>query len=194
MRVDRFAFILHSIYEMLTESELNIAVLPSFCCARVLILGVGNILFGNDGFGPEVIDYLTRHFGIPEDIYALDVGTGARKVLFTISLSETRPEEIVIVDAVDCGREIGSVSEIPVESLPITKVDDFSLHQVPTSNMLRELQDDCSVKVTVLVCDVGPIPQVIGPGLSQHIQQSVIEACQQISTRFSLQRSKTERL
>lgn len=171
---------------MVIESGLNVDLLPSFCRARVLILGVGNMLFGNDGFGPEVIDYLTHHYALPEDVYALDVGTGARKVLFTVSLSEMRPQEIVIVDAVDWGQEIGSISEIPVESLPITKVDDFSLHQVPTSNLLRELQDDCGVKVTVLVCDVGPIEQIIGPGLSADIQQSVLEACHQISTRFSL--------
>lgn len=171
---------------MLTESELNVDTLPSFCRARVLILGVGNVLFGNDGFGPEVIDYLTHHFAIPDDIYVIDVGTGARKVLFTLRLSETRPQELVIVDAVDWGQEIGSVSEIPVESLPITKVDDFSLHQVPTSNLLRELQDDCGVKVTVIVCDVGPIPQMIEPGLSPGIQPSVTAACQQISARFSL--------
>lgn len=187
MKAEVSAFILHSKI-MLIESELKIDTMPSFCRARVLILGVGNVLFGNDGFGPEAIDYLTRHFAIPEDVYALDVGTGARKVLFTISLSETRPQEIVIVDAVDWGQEIGSVSEIPVESLPITKVDDFSLHQVPTSNMLRELQDGCGVKVTVMVCDVGPIPQIIEPGLSPNIRQSVIEACQHISTRFSLKR------
>lgn len=173
---------------MLLDSKINVDALPSFCRARVLILGVGNMLFGNDGFGPEVIDFLTRHYAIPDDLYVIDVGTGARKVLFTVSLSETRPEEIVIVDAVDWGQEIGSVSEIPVESLPITKVDDFSLHQVPTSNMLRELQDDCAMKITIIVCDVGPIPQVIEPGLSANIQQSVIEACQQISARFSLKR------
>ena len=116
----------------------------------------------------------------------MDVGTGARKVLFTVSLSEVRPQEIAIIDAVDWGQEIGTVSEIPVESLPITKVDDFSLHQIPTSNMLRELQDDCGVKVTVIVCDVGPIRQMIEPGLSPDIQQSVTEACQYISARFSL--------
>jgi len=185
MKAETSAFILHGM-NMLIESELNVDTLPSFCRARVLILGVGNVLFGDDGFGPEVIGHLTRHFAIPDDVYAIDVGTGARKVLFTIRLSETRPQEIVIVDAVDWGQEIGTVSEIPVESLPITKVDDFSLHQVPTSNMLRELQDDCGVKVTVMVCDVGPIPQLIEPGLSPGIQQAVIEACRQISDRFSL--------
>lgn len=178
-------FFLHSL-NMLTKSKLHVDALPSFCRARVLILGVGNILFGNDGFGPEAIDHLTRHYALPDDIHALDVGTGARKVLFTVSLSETRPQEIVILDAVDWGQEIGSVSEIPVESLPITKVDDFSLHQVPTSNLLRELQDKCGVKVTVMACDVGPIPQVIEPGLSPNVQQSVIEVCQQISIRFPL--------
>lgn len=187
MKTEVSAFILEFII-MPTELELNIDTLPSFCRARVLILGVGNVLFGNDGFGPEVIDRLTRQYALPDDVYAIDVGTGARKVLFTVSLSETRPQEIVIVDAVDRGQEVGSVLEIPVESLPITKVDDFSLHQVPTSNMLRELQDDCGVKVTVLVCDVGPIPQVIEPGLEPMIQQSVIEACLQISARFSLER------
>jgi coenzyme F420 hydrogenase subunit delta len=187
MKVEISTFILPSMI-MLTESEINIDTLPSFCRARVLILGVGNILFGNDGFGPEVIEHLTRHFAIPEDIYALDVGTGARKVLFTVSLSEIRPQEIVILDAVDWGQEIGSVLEIPVGSLPLTKVDDFSLHQVPTSNMLRELQDDCGVKVTVLICDVGPIRQIIEPGLSPEIQQSVIKACEQLRIRFSLKR------
>ena len=161
-------------------------ILPSFCSSRVLILGVGNILFGNDGFGPEVIDYLTRHFAIPEDVYAIDVGTGARKVLFTVSLSETRPQELVIVDAMDWGQEIGCVSEIPVESLPITKVDDFSLHQVPTSNMLRELQDDCGVKVSVIVCDVGETPQVIEPGLSSAIEAAVVVAAQKIASRYEL--------
>ncbi len=171
---------------MLTDPELHFDILPSFCRARVLILGVGNILFGNDGFGPEVVDYLTRHFALPADVYAMDVGTGARKVLFTVSLSETRPQELVIVDAVDWGQEIGLVSEIPVESLPITKVDDFSLHQVPTSNMLRELQDDCGVKVSVIVCDVGEIPQMIEPGLSSAIEAAVIAAAQKIASRYEL--------
>ena len=171
---------------MLINPKLNLDILPSFCRARVLILGVGNVLFGNDGFGPEVTDHLTRHFVIPDDVDILDVGTGARKVLFTVSLSETRPQEIVIVDAVDWGQEIGSVSEIPVESLPITKVDDFSLHQVPTSNMLRELQDDCGVKVSVIVCDVGEVPQMIEPGLSYEVEAAVNVAAQKIAGRYGL--------
>lgn len=171
---------------MLTHSNLGTNTLPSFCVARALILGVGNMLFGNDGFGPQVIEYLSGHYAFPADICAMDVGTGARKVLFTVALSEARPEELVIVDAVDWGNKVGDVLDIPVASLPLTKVDDFSLHQVPTSNLLRELQDDCKVRVTVLVCDVGPVPQMIEPGLSPEIEAAVLSAAKTIADRYRL--------
>ena len=171
---------------MLTNLQANLDTLPAFCKARVLILGVGNLLFGDDGFGPAVADTLLRNYVIPEDIYVMDVGTGVRKLLFTLTLSEDRPEEIVIVDAIDWDQEKGRVLEIPVDELPVTKIDDFSLHQVPTSNMLRELQDQCAVKVSVLACDVGIIPQRIRPGLSPLIQDAVITASQKIAERFSM--------
>jgi coenzyme F420 hydrogenase subunit delta len=166
--------------------------LPAFCRARVLVLGVGNLLFGDDGFGPEVVDFLSRHYRLPPDVCVLDVGTGARKLLFTLTLSEARPEQVVIVDAVDWGQGDGQVFEIPVEDLPVTKVDDFSLHQVPTSNMLRELQERCGVKVTVVACDVGAVPQMIQPGLSPPVAQAVGAAGRRIAARFGLAPAELE--
>jgi coenzyme F420 hydrogenase subunit delta len=160
--------------------------LPAFCRARVLILGVGNILFGDDGFGPEVAAYLLAHYRIPEDVYVMDVGTGIRKLLFTLTLSDNRPDEIVVVDAVDWGEAIGRVSEITADQLPLSKVDDFSLHQLPTSNLLRELQECGNVTVTVVACDVQVVPEWIQPGLSPVVQQAVVSAAQRIANRFDL--------
>ena len=160
--------------------------LPAFCSARVLVLGVGNMLFGDDGFGPEVARWLSDHYIIPADLYVMDVGTGVRKLLFTLALSESRPEEIIIVDAVDWAQAPGSVVEISAESLPVTKIDDFSLHQVPTSNLLRELQERCGVKVSVVACDVGVVPQEISPGLSTATLDAVVLAGQKIASRLSL--------
>jgi coenzyme F420 hydrogenase subunit delta len=165
---------------------MNSDYLPAFVRARVLVLGVGNVLFGDDGFGPAVAEYLCEHYTVPEEIYIMDVGTGVRKLLFTLSLSDKHPDEIIIVDAVDWGREIGHVSQINADALPATKIDDFSLHQVPTSNMLRELQEYHGIKVTVIACDVGDIPQVINPGLSASIQPAVIKASESIALRYAL--------
>jgi len=164
----------------------DLETLPAFCRARILVLGVGNILFGDDGFGPAVAETLLRDYLIPEDVYVMDVGTGIRKLLFTIALSEIRPEEIIIADAVDWGHETGAVLEIPVEALPDNKIDDFSLHQVPTSNMLHELQVYCGVKVSVVACDVGIVPQWIAAGLSPEIERAVVTTCQKIAQNISL--------
>ena len=72
-----------------------------------LILGCGNTLFGDDGFGPAVIDYLEKHCRVPEEVAILDVGTGTREILFNMVLSDKRPKTIIIVDAVDVGRTPG---------------------------------------------------------------------------------------
>ncbi len=110
--------------------HMNDDMLPAFCQARVLILGVGNLLFGDDGFGPAVADLLSLHYATSDDIYVMDVGTGVRRLLFTLSLGETQPEEIVIVDAVDWGHEIGQVSEVSVDDLPVTKIDENKIPEV----------------------------------------------------------------
>ena len=169
---------------MLATHKANHDTLPAYCKAKVVILGVGNILFGDDGFGPEVANYLINHYAIPDDTYVMDVGTGVRKLLFTITLSDVKPEEIVVVDAVDWGQDIGSLSLMSAAELPTSKVDDFSLHQLPTSNLLCELQEDCGVKVTVVACDVSVMPGTIRPGLSNAVQRAVLAAAQLIADRY----------
>ena len=99
--------------------------MPIFCSADILIAGCGNILFGDDGFGPEVVDYLTENYSVPEHVAVMDVGTGIRRLLFTISLSDKRPHTIVIIDAVDKGKEPGEIFDISLEEVPLEKIDDF---------------------------------------------------------------------
>jgi coenzyme F420 hydrogenase subunit delta len=147
--------------------------LPVYCKKEILIAGCGNRLFGDDGFGPEVIDYLLDHYSIPDNICLLDVGTGIRKILFTISLSEPRPKVIVIIDAVDKGRKAGEIFAISLDDLPFEKIDDFSMHQVPSSNLLKELRDWCEVKVRVLACQIEALPETMRGGLSEPLKRAV---------------------
>lgn len=146
---------------------------PIYCQREILIAGCGNKLFGDDGFGPEVVEFLLDHYSIPSNICILDVGTGIRKILFTISLSEPRPRVIVIIDAVDKGRKPGEIFEITLDEIPLEKIDDFSIHQVPSSNLLRELRDFCSVKVRVMACQIKSIPETMQSGLSEPVKKAV---------------------
>ena len=157
---------------------------PIYCRKEILIAGVGNILFGDDGFGPEVIEYLENHYKIPENVCLADAGTGIRKILFTITLSEVRPKVIVVIDAVDKGKEPGEIFDISLDEIPMEKLDDFSIHQVPSSNLLKELKDLCSVEVIVKVCQVKTIPDMIQSGLSKPLKKAVPLMAQSIAEEF----------
>jgi coenzyme F420 hydrogenase subunit delta len=66
----------------------------------------------------------------------------------------------------------------------VVKLDDFSMHQVPTSNMLRELQQQTGVEVRVLVCQTGPLPTEICPGLSAPVRRAVREAAAWVAREY----------
>jgi len=158
--------------------------LAEYCRKEILIAGVGNKLFGDDGFGPEVIDYLESHYDIPENVCLADAGTGIRRILFTITLSEIRPKVIVVIDAVDKGRKPGEIFNISLEEIPEVKIDDFSMHQVPSSNLLKELKDYCSVKVIVKACQIKSIPETMQSGLSEPLKKAVELMARSIAEEF----------
>ena len=98
----------------------------------------------------------------------------------TATLSYKQPKRIIIVDAVDIGRQPGEIFELDVSELTEIKIDDFSMHQLPTSNLLRELKDFCGVDVKIISAQVQYIPEEVSPGLSEVIKDSIPIACEKI--------------
>jgi hypothetical protein len=58
------------------------------------------------------------------------------------------------------------------------------MHQVPTSNLLRELQEHCGVEVRVLACQTGPLPDQVSVGLSDAVQRAVVSAARWIMGEY----------
>ena len=154
--------------------------IPEHCVCETLVLGCGNELFGDDGFGPAVARRLREMADAPRGVCALDVGTAVRQVLFDVVLGPVRPRRIVVVDAVDLGREPGEVWSVEAGELPEVKLDDFSMHQVPTSNLLRELSELAGVEVTCVVGQVSTFPAEVQPGLSSPVRHAVDRAVESV--------------
>jgi coenzyme F420 hydrogenase subunit delta len=91
---------------------------------------------------------------------------------------------VLIVDALDVGRAPGELFEIAPEDIPPLKLDDFSLHQLPTSNLLRELQEQCGVEVRVLACQTAPLPDEVCPGLSEPVRRALPQAAERVAARY----------
>jgi len=142
----------------------------------VLILGVGNVLFGDDGFGPAAADYLLKKCKIPSDVYVMDVGIGAGDVLFTVGLSSEKPKKIIILDAVDLKRKPGEIFELSIDDLPTNKLAEFSLHLFPAADLLKELRDQLSIDIIVLACQAERMPDAVSPGLSDSVKQALPKA------------------
>ena len=154
---------------------------PEWYDKSVLILGCGNILIGDDGFGPAVAQHLRSDYEVPADVCVFDAGTSVREILFDTVLSEKKPSKIVIIDAMDCGREPGELFMLDIGALPKVKIDDFSMHQIPTSNLLRELRDHCGIDVIVIGCQVANTCNSVNPGLSKPVEAAVRPAAESIA-------------
>lgn len=150
-----------------------------------LVLGCGNPLIGDDGFGPAVIRQLEEAYAIPESVACIDVGTSVRDILFDLILSEKKPHRIIIVDAADSpGITPGEIREITIGQIQPAKSCDFSLHQFPTTNMLKELQEETAIDVRVFVVQVAGLPDEVMTGLSAPVQSAIPRMCARIMTEI----------
>jgi coenzyme F420 hydrogenase subunit delta len=144
----------------------------------ILVFGCGNTLFGDDGFGPAVIEQLRSTHNLPENVFAEDVGTSIGDLLFDMVLSPSKPKHIFILDAVSHpGKMSGELFELELGQLPRQKAGDFCLHQFPSVNLLMELRDHGGVEVRLLAVQIKAIPEQVGPGLSPEVAKAVPEAC-----------------
>jgi coenzyme F420 hydrogenase subunit delta len=82
------------------------------------------------------------------------------------------------------GRPPGEWFEIDPDDIPVVKLDDFSLHQIPTSNLLRELQKQTGVEVRVLACQTGPLPDQVCPGLSEPVRRALPHAAEWVEREY----------
>ncbi len=160
----------------------------------IKIFGCGNIIMGDDGYGPAVTDLLNQRYLLPADIEAIDAGTTIREYLFDYLLTEEgRPEQILILDAVDfAGRSPGEVFSIQPAEIPAKKIHDFSLHQFPTVNLLQELEENTHIRILILAAQIKYIPDEIAPGLTPEMQQAVEKSAEKIAQMFSLKTSMAE--
>jgi len=158
-------------------------ILPDHCAKDVVVLCCGNVLYGDDGFGPAVAARLNAG-PIPDWAAVIDAGTGVRELLFDMVLSERRPRLVVVVDAVDLGREPGDVFEFPLDRVPRVQVCEFSVHQAPTSNLLQQLEELAGVRVVVIACQVATMPEEMTDEMSPAVEAAIARAAKTIADRF----------
>jgi len=93
---------------------------------HVMILGVGNLLFTDEGFGIRVISKILNEFDMPDNVSVEDGGVLGVNLLGIIS----RADHLIVVDAVRNKGNPGDLYRLEGEAVPERIRAKNSLHQV----------------------------------------------------------------
>jgi hydrogenase maturation protease len=114
---------------------------------KVIILGVGNILFSDEGFGIRVIEKIQEKYSFPEDVAVVDGGVLGLNLLGTISGCEY----LIVVDAIRNNCTAGSVYRLEGDEIPERMRAKNSLHQVDLLEALTLCKALDNVPETVIL-------------------------------------------
>ncbi|MFZ3071737.1 MAG: hydrogenase maturation protease [Thermodesulfobacteriota bacterium] len=92
--------------------------------AKILILGVGNVLRRDDGFGVAALEYIRTRYDVPEDVLLFDGGAGG--IALTSIIGEHK--KIIILDAVSAGSLPGAMHRITKTHIGKTRGKTLSPH------------------------------------------------------------------
>ena len=99
---------------------------------KTLILGLGNILLGDEGVGVRVVERLLDLYHFPEGAQVLDGGTLALDLLPFVEDAD----RMVVIDAVDMRAEPGTVVRITDDEVPTFLSVKVSPHQMGLADIL----------------------------------------------------------
>ncbi len=124
-----------------------------------MILGVGNLLLSDEGFGVHFVRNLERNYQFPDEVELCDVGTLG--LLATHKLEDA--ERVYLVDALALDGEPGEWRRYRKDDFLAGRVPaQLSPHQAGVREMLvvSELRGCCPAEVHL----IGVIPASLAPG------------------------------
>jgi hydrogenase maturation protease len=103
---------------------------------ELLILGLGNVLCGDDGLGVAAVEELNRDYAAPEGVQILDGGTLGLALLGWA----TDAERLLLVDAIQADLPPGSLVRLAGDEVGPAVRDRLSVHQIGVADLLDSME------------------------------------------------------
>ncbi|MDR0673254.1 MAG: HyaD/HybD family hydrogenase maturation endopeptidase [Zoogloeaceae bacterium] len=103
------------------------------CEYRVLVLGIGNLLWADEGFGVRCVEALHQEWRFPAEVCLMDGGTQGLYLLPHVQAARN----LLVFDAVDYGDAPGTLRVVTDEAVPrFVGAKKMSLHQTGFQEVL----------------------------------------------------------
>ena len=136
---------------------------PGVAARRVLVAGVGNVLRGDDGFGPAVTELLDH---LPDGVEVIETGIGGVALLQELMAG---CDGLVLIDAMDRGEPPGTVFVIEPEVAEGVHVPDVHLANPDRVLMMAKTMGVLPERVLIVGCQVAEVDD-LGEGLSPQVR------------------------
>ena len=136
----------------------------------ISVLGMGNVLMGDDAAGPYALAVLSALYRIPDDVAVLDIGTPGLDLVPYLAGVDT----LLLVDTVRSDAPPGTIRCYDKATLLRTKLQPrLSPHDPAVGQCLAMLEiADCGPRELLLI-GVVPEKTAFGPGLSPAVQNAI---------------------
>ncbi len=131
------------------DSDLSNAAAPN-----VLVLGIGNLLWADEGFGVRVVEAFHRDYEAPDTVTVLDGGTQG-----VYLVQHVRDADVLIVfDAIDYGLEPGTMKRVEGDEVPrFLGCRKVSLHQTGFQEVIAMADMMGDLPHTMVLIGVQPV-------------------------------------
>lgn len=99
---------------------------------RIVVLGVGNILLGDEGAGVHAVRELERSYTFPPNVDLVDGGTAGLDLLSFVE----EAEYLIVIDCVQADSEPGTIFRFVPDDIPPEFSYQSSLHQISLMEVL----------------------------------------------------------
>jgi hydrogenase maturation protease len=141
--------------------------------AGVLVLGIGNVLWADEGFGVRAVQALHQGWQTPPEVRLMDGGTQGLYLLDAVC----EASHVIVLDAIDFALPPGTLKVFRDAEVPVWSDTVMSLHQASFQELLSlaRLRDRFPQRITL----IGVQPEVLddlGGSLSPRVRTRVDEA------------------
>ncbi len=130
--------------------------------SSTLVLGLGNPLMGDDGFGLAVLERMRRRRDVPRSAILVDGGTWGMNLLPEIE----QCGRLLLLDAVNAGKRPGSIIRLERNELPRWLSLKISPHQVDLREVLALAELRGTLPTDAVAIGVQPLRIEMHMGLS----------------------------
>ena len=130
--------------------------------APVTVLGIGNIILRDEGFGVRAMEYLNEHYTFPQEVRLLDGGTLGPELLHFV----TGTEKLLILDAVAGDAAPGTVYRFENDAVMAHFQEKMSSHEIGIQDVLAWLTVTERAIPNVVVLGMQPYEVTAGLSLS----------------------------